>query len=354
MFFLLFNNITRIDMFKLFKNNMLFVYLVIIIFLFLLMLNLNRSNRYNAIYGLYELPDFTNEVPPASYSNSYFIENFGVSTDNIRSILSRPYGIKLNVCDANGSGICDGGTLNSNFIILIDKDNTKTSQTLRYNNDGTYSLVIKNPADTFQLWKINKLQNTNDYVVSPLNAPNMFLMYENGVLSVVASNEFQGTRWLPDDTSAPNTIPLLSNQVSGAGFSSNFVENTPQNLQQITNQQYDQIMRMFDNLFKAIDNNTTPNLSQPAITPFNKSNNPLTINVKLGSDGKSALSKENFVDDNTNIISLLDRYEKNNKIVTDKLELNDLINGDRNCNVPDMNNYVSVSRLAECRGCSNL
>jgi hypothetical protein len=156
------------------------------------------------------------------------------------------------------------------------------------------------------------------------NEPQMALQYENGNLAIRPINpdvDFENQKWITSTTKITRSIPALNygpaslftaefNPYAGSATSTSSSSLNQQNNQQVT----DVINLIKSNIKQYIDTVSNNQSSTGYIQPTSSSSlgnkdMPLNINVNLGT-GKSSFADITGTTTKTDLLSLLDKYEK--------------------------------------------
>lgn len=266
----------------------------------------------------------------------------------VRSVISKVSGVGVNVCSANSID-CTTGDLNSDYLVLVNQN------ALVVLPDGSFSTMSPNGNDKNQLWSLVKV-GEDEYKVQWKQSGDKkrVLQYENGSLSVRLSGNYNSQLWhLGYEPITNFGVPIVGSSKE-TQMTPEYVGNVNsiQNVNQMNLQQNENVMKMFKKIMTVLDENDK--LDTPKTHTL--ANKPLTLNIKLGGSGKvieDVVGRETF---NNGPASLLEEYENDNKKTQEKIELENLINGnnDNGCKIPNLDNYVHKSELAQCNGCANL
>ena len=325
-------------------------------------------------------------------------EDQGEWQDNqpVKSIISRYTGIRLNVC-ASDSSDCNVGNINSTYIVLVDTPNGDIPKgVLTVQGNGSFSTEVQTNSPT-QLWNLILIEKPADFQMysteTPTNTrypyylclktqnrksdpddletnPNLALQYENGSLSVRLLGDYESQKWLINPDPVENLPVMILNNNQYSGFSPEFLQtgnrdpnfNVPAGMNNAVHQlntlNSRQVMESLNQIQQLLESQggTTP----PTTTTFGDA--PITVNLKLGGTppslgvtSESAENQENF-QTTSNIDNLLNQYEKQTNQEDPQDTLNALIQKDSvlECKIPNFDDYVKLSDMASCNGCSNL
>lgn len=297
----------------------------------------------------------------------------------VRSIISKYIGISVEVSPANSLTI---GTLEDDYLVYVKKGNV--SQSIKVHPDGKFSLTLPNGLDKSQLWKINKISNAQDFskfgivaynsteypfhiVLSQNSLKNLALHYENGTLAVRPLGDYEAQKW--DVSLQPplvGGIPIIDGGTENGMFPSEFStagSSTGGVILNGANGQQDLLRNLTNSMNSYVSKDIKEVLA--FLKAQNKTNapsenafgdKPLRINLNLGKGSNLSTvmsgSSETFADSKNDITNLLNKYENRADEDLKNAELQQLISGNKKCNVPKMEDYVHKDVLASCNACA--
>ena len=338
----------------------------------------------------------------------------------IKSIVSRFSGVSFNVCSVDSDN-CNEGNLESKYYVSIDNPNNDTPEgVITVLENGTYYTEVKSNIEP-QFWKIiridenNKLkkylpENTmteeeinnekypyyicvktpvyeNSGKITPPNL-NKVLQYENGSLSVRFLGNYESQKWYINKKEIKNLPILTVNNYQQSQFSPELSRqgDNQQRLNSLNESNSRNVMSSLKQILKILEKQG--NAGQPSESLFG--NKPLSVNVNLG--GRNILPGQNkeqvdeqleqvdeqleqvdeqleqnvseddivekFQDDNRDVRTMLNEYERNGIIEEEKKTLRKIVEDSKSdsikCKIPNFDDYVTVGQMAVCNGCSNL
>ena len=288
------------------------------------------------------------------------------------SVLSRYFGVGFNVYPVSG----DSNSPNKNQLYLIEHIPITTDGVAggmySLSSDGLLTIKTRNNLDSTQWWSItdlkDKVDNSTYGIINPFSNNNMALQYANGNLSInpYKSPGFESQRWVNSQSTITRGIPVLNNAPSSM-FTSEFDPySTSTSLRNLSDSNNKQVVDVVNSVKSGIQQfllKMNPN-SQVSSSSLGNKNMPLSVNLNLGSgsagsaattptstsiSGKSAFANVTGSISETDMLSLLDKYDKNpnsnkSQNVYTNNDLQSQINQSNNgCKLFNINDYTSSS-----------
>jgi hypothetical protein len=154
-------------------------------------------NNYGLGISINGLLENFEETPQNCPSNCIQPTKMWYEENPIRAIISLYSGIGINICPANAPN-CDVGTINDDYIILIDTNNNDIPQgAMTVLSDGSFTTMIPNGNDKNQLWRIVDKGGFYKLVwkESLGTQHERVLQYENGSISVRLEGNYESQKW---------------------------------------------------------------------------------------------------------------------------------------------------------------
>ena len=251
-----------------------------------------------------------------------------VANKPIRSIRSKYVGIAVDVCSANG---CSVGDISSDYLVLVKKNNT--SQSLSVRENGTINLTIPNGNDKNQLWVIKEIKSAGDlttldnkiipqnnvypyHLVLAKNTLNkdtvLALHYENGNLAVRPLNDYHAQQWNVEYQPVVNNSISLVSSAEHAIFSPELDKSKESHgidLDRMTDQMNSQSTSDLKEILRILK--SQGKVEPPTTNSFG--DKPLKISLNLGKGTNDVFGLKEPFSDNNDIGELLSKYENTNK-----------------------------------------
>ena len=291
------------------------------------------------------------------------------------AIVSRYFGVGFNIypVTSTSSNILQNQTY---LIEHIPITTTGVSGGMySISSDGTFTIKLKNVADSTQWWSMIELTDPTDKsvyeVMIPNGSPNVALQYANGNLSIrpYTAPGFEGQKWLKSNNTVTRGIPVLNYSPSSM-FTSEFDPysttssvNTS-NLSDANNQQVSDVITAVKSGIQQYLSQTSNSQAngQMSSSSLGNKNMPLSVNLNLGgSSGSSGSSGstsgisyfENVTGSasDADILSILDKYEAKSAGSQTIYSQNDLQNqlntSNTGCKLVNINDYTP-NRVSTC------
>lgn len=281
------------------------------------------------------------------------------------SIISRYFGVGFNVYPVSLT------TSSTNKAFLIEHIPINQSGVLgsmyAVSSDGLLTIKIKDETDTSQWWNIVTLtdttNNTNYLVIQPFGNTSFALQYANGNLSLTpyTSPGFEGQKWLSSNNTVSRSISVLNNNPGGM-FTTEFNPYSESsinsnNLSDANNKQVTDVINAVKSGIQRYLATTNSN-SQMTTSALGNKDMPLSINLNLGNSDSQGISYFSDVTGSTSssdILSFLDKYEKNtendnnnNKTIYSTGDLENQLNQtSTGCKLFNLNEYTN-NRVSTC------
>lgn len=403
-------------MFNLKKNlNTILFLLLIVIVVVCFFINFKEQERTleEVIEGFQDNNEENEEESVQNIDNCQQIQKEWYEILPIKSIISRFSGVSFNVCSVDSDN-CNEGNLESKYYVSIDNPNNDTPEgVITVLENGTYYTEVKSNIEQ-QFWKIiridanNKLEkylpentmtdaeknnekypyyicvktplyeNTSSTKITPPNL-NKVLQYENGSLSIRFLGNYESQKWYINKKEIRNLPILTVNNYQQSQFSPELSRQSDnqQRLNALNESNSQNVMSSLKQILKLLENQGST--TQPSESLFG--NKPLSVNVNLGGrnilpgqieeqvDKRTNIQTdeqnvseddivEKFQDNKKDVRRMLDNYEKNSVIEEEKQTLRKMVEDSKSdsikCKIPNFDDYVTVSQMAVCNGCSNL
>jgi hypothetical protein len=307
------------------------------------------------------------------------------------AIVSRYFGVGFNIYPASTTSSVT--KLDSTYLIEHIPITTTGVAGGMYSmsSDGTLTIKLKNVSDPTQWWNMTEFKDPSDnseYVVMvPNGIPKIALQYANGSLSIrpYTSPGFEGQKWLKSETLVTRGIPVL-NYSPASLFTTEFdpySTSTSMSGNNLSDANTKQVTDVITAVKAGIQQyltqaNNAQNNGQMTSSSLGNKSNPLSVNLDLGrssSSGGSGGSGGGSVDtsdsgnsekgisffdnvtgstSNSDILSILDRYEANSSSSTGSNtiystnDLQDRLNTSKNgCKLVDIDDYTP-NRVSTC------
>lgn len=357
---------------KKYKNHLLIILMLMMITGFIIYFMYMRVEHFTTT-----APMTSTTTPMTSTTTSYTTPTYTCSppTPVIPvAIMSRYFGVGFNVYQVNSSASIP------NYV--IEYTPTTSNGTLggvfAISSDGLLTIKLRNDQDPTQWWNINEVIDPKDlkypmsyYTIVPNSESTYALQYENGNLAIRPYNAptiYEGQKWLLSQNIVTRGIPVL-NYSPGSLFTAEFdpysTTNsiTQNNLNSQNNQQVSDVVTAVKSGIQQYLSQL--NKSQPSgqISESSLGNKemPLNLNVNLSGSassisgtttGKSAFANIGGATPNTDVLSLLDKYDSSKSIGNNTPYYNnDLLNqistNSQGCKSFNINDYTS-NRIGSC------
>ena len=292
-----------------------------------------------------------------------------IPTNFPAAIISRYFGVGFNVYPVTASS----SNVTPNQIYLIEHipiTSTGTSGGMySISSDGTFTIKIKNINDPTQWWYMIELTDPIDnslyQIMQSYSNTAMALQYANGSLSIrpYTAPGFEGQKFIKSNTLVSRGIPVL-NLSPGSMFTTEFDPySTTSSIS--TNSLSDSNNKQVTDVIGAVKSGIQQYLSQMSssqssnqVTSSSLGNKdmPLNVNFNLGSssNGISNFANVTGTTSDTDILSILDKYEAksqsnpNSQVLYSQNDLqNQLDTTSNGCKLLNINDYTS-NRVSTC------